>query len=244
MRRSGARAGGRSALAKAKRAKVQAATVRLPRTAGLGILVPGRLVLTAAHCIESYNSGGMTLGDSVEVIELPTRRRVRVRIFAVEPVADIAVLGPGDRQVLVDGMSEVMEAAGLGSELGFEEWCDVVDGVPLAASPRLGGRINVHILTHKGDWVTGTAMRSLIDSGRLTVHFDAAIGSGTSGGPVVNDEGQIVGVISFSNEPTKGSKGADGMIPLAACALPRWVWGRVTAEQRRGQRPNGPRRRD
>lgn len=39
------------------------ATVRLLGKGGQGVLVPGKLILTAAHCVTWDADGGMVLGD-------------------------------------------------------------------------------------------------------------------------------------------------------------------------------------
>jgi hypothetical protein len=55
----------------------------------------------------------------------------------------------------------------------------------------------------------------------------------TSGGPVVDDEGQLVGVVSYACEEPP----FDGRMPRLHRALPGWVWNRIDAAQRRGGRP-------
>jgi hypothetical protein len=59
------------------------------------------------------------------------------------------------------------------------------------------------------------------------------IENGTSGGPVVDDEGQLVGVVSYACEEPP----FDGRMPRLHRALPGWVWNRIDAAQRRGGRP-------
>ena len=42
---------------------VEKATVRLTGKGGQGVLVPGGLIVTAAHCVNWYLEGGMAMGD-------------------------------------------------------------------------------------------------------------------------------------------------------------------------------------
>jgi hypothetical protein len=83
--------------------RAEAATVRLTRLKGQGVLVPGGFVLTAAHCVGWTAEGGMTLGDYFyEPITTNGNGSFRVSVDAIEPVADIAALREVDGQVLYD----------------------------------------------------------------------------------------------------------------------------------------------
>jgi hypothetical protein len=59
--------------------------------------------------------------------------------------------------------------------------------------------------------------------GQAWLNADGPILGGASGGPVIDDTGRLLGVISWTN-----SEGCFGKIPLAHLALPRWVWDRLT----------------
>src|SRR5262249_32084812 len=75
------------------RDRVLAATVSLSDLGGQGVLVPGGLILTAAHCIKWSGTGAMVLGDYfVERIKTRDGRSFRASVCAAEPVADIAAL--------------------------------------------------------------------------------------------------------------------------------------------------------
>src|SRR5215813_1467096 len=99
--------------------------VRLPSRGGLGIIVTGLdeypgFVVTAAHCIDWSAEGGMALGDYyTERIRTATGQNLIVQVRAVEPVADVAVLG-----ALEDQGSPDAEA--------FEAFCATIKPVPLA----------------------------------------------------------------------------------------------------------------
>jgi trypsin len=85
------------------RALVSAATVRVTGRGGQGVLIPGGFILTAAHCIDWDTNGKMVLGEHFEErIVTSDGRELFVAPVAVEPVADIAVLGAMDIEELYD----------------------------------------------------------------------------------------------------------------------------------------------
>jgi S1-C subfamily serine protease len=199
------------------RARVEAATVRLSKKGGQGVLVAGGYVLTAAHCVDWNTEGGMTLGDCrVEPIETATGLSLTAIVCAVEPVADIAVLEGPDGQ-------ELFEAAE-----AFEEWCEDTIPVELSDRPIIPGEwARVHVLAHTGEWIRGQiklwggGSRSY---GMIHLQAEAEIRSGTSGGPVVDEEGKLVGVVSqFVEVHEDRDLDLGGRLPVVTMALPVWV---------------------
>jgi S1-C subfamily serine protease len=84
--------------------------------------------------------------------------------------------------------------------------------------------VPVLTLTHTGAWVTGRACRyGQLLHGDIAVQFDEPIKCGTSGGPVIDENGLLVGVISWSNE----GQDPRGPIPRPHLALPVWIVKRV-----------------
>jgi S1-C subfamily serine protease len=184
-----------------------------------GVLVPGGYILTAAHCIDWDGEGQMALGDwYIETIQSSDGTQYKVSPCAVEPMTDIAVL------VAVDGQEMFEE------HYAFEEYCEATEPVPVSEDdfPLVdsdGPPVRVHTLTHKGMWISGSARRlNAPPFGNVWVNFDAQIEGGTSGGPVIDDNGLLVGVISHSSE---NSGACDGQMPRPHLALPAWVWNRV-----------------
>jgi len=59
------------------RERIEAATVRLPDKGGQGVLIPGNLILTAAHCIEWDGAPTPAHRDEArrDVPSRPCRRR-------------------------------------------------------------------------------------------------------------------------------------------------------------------------
>lgn len=202
------------------RQRVVAATVRLPGKGGQGVLVPGGLILTAAHCVKWYATGGMALGDPcVEEVVTKAGKTLLACVCAVEPVADIAVLEAPDDQVFFDD-AETFDAF-------------VEETAPVLVSGddfRLEQGVPVHVLTHRGSWVKGTATRygMHVDppNARVFVKTEGDIEGGTSGGPIIDDAGRLVGVVSFAS----GSEGRTrkGAFPRPHLALPTWILRRIT----------------
>ena len=80
------------------RAKIKAATVRFPKRGGQGVLVPGQMIVTAAHVVSWSSEGRMALGYYYVEDVKAGRRKLKIQPLAVEPVTDIAILGALDDQ--------------------------------------------------------------------------------------------------------------------------------------------------
>jgi hypothetical protein len=84
-------------------ARVERAVVQFSRKGGRGILVPGGLILTAAHCVNWSLEGDMVLGDDyLEKVQTADGEELLLSVLAIEPVADVAVLGAPDNQRLLE----------------------------------------------------------------------------------------------------------------------------------------------
>jgi S1-C subfamily serine protease len=220
-------------LSKQQAERVKRATVVIDAGAkghGQGVLVNGDFVLTAAHCVTWDGDGEMALGDRY-IEKLTTRGRdMQASVCAVDPVADIAALGDiGDGELL-----EVMGP--------FQRWCRETDSVPLRRSlPVLNKSLDVFILSHTGEWVTGriTEHQSWA-RGRVYVEADQQIRGGTSGGPIVDPSGQLVGVVSSFSESPGVSERCGGLQPFAWLALPMWVRREILLARGNGTRDLTP----
>lgn len=152
----------------------------------------------------------MVLGEHhLERVQTRAGTSFRMAVAAVECVADLALLAATDAQVLEEDCDR------------FESWSETVDGLQLAAVPRADKQIAVHLYTHTQRWVRGTVRRFASSNGVAWVEANAPIRGGTSGGPVVDDTGRLVGVVSNFNEVRRGR--CSGMMPVAASALPTWA---------------------
>jgi hypothetical protein len=131
------------------RARVEAATVRLPGLDGQGVLVRGGYMLTAAHCVEWSGEGGMALGGRfMELVEARGGRTFRASGVGVEPVADVAALGPADDQELAEDAK------------AFQAFVGEVEGVPrFTGTFEVERPTPIQLLTHRGGWIRGTITR-------------------------------------------------------------------------------------
>ena len=73
----------------------------------------------------------------------------------------------------------------------------------------------VHILTHRGEWISARmvcyGLPGDLPCGSISLVTDQPIEGGTSGGPVVDRRGRLVGVVSWSNENERGELKVAGM---------------------------------
>jgi hypothetical protein len=212
-------------IAEPMKALIEAAVVRLPAKGGLGVLVPGGFVLTAAHCIDWNGEGGMALGD-VHLTEIETRsgERFRLSVCAVEPVSDLAVLESADTQLF----EKDAEA--------FEAFCEGTPPVNVSTNEvGEGETLPVHVRTHEDTWLDGLATRYGQLGPTMFIKTKRRIKSGTSGGPVVDRIGALVGIVSWSNEGA-----GQGGFPRPHLVLPAWVLRRIAGAKKAPKVPACP----
>jgi hypothetical protein len=182
---------------------------------GRGVLVAGGMILTAAHCIE-YSSEAMPSGDEPALQQIKTDAEVfKLDTLAVEPVADVALLCSLDGQ---PDFERDIQAYG--------RFCDRVAATKVyTSSPKLEKSFTVFVLTHHGDWVAGKATPH---KWMLSVEFEGDIPTGTSGSPIVNLKGEIVGLISVLGGTDSNPSGP---APRPHLTLPVWAVNLITEVQ-------------
>ena len=92
-------------------------------------------------------------------------------------------------------------------------------------SPPPWPSMNVAIWQHTRSWIDGIAAfiwgaSRGIASLKVQGKWQGELPSGTSGGPIVNEAGELLGVVS-----------SDRQFPFLPKALPGWLWKRITDAQ-------------
>jgi V8-like Glu-specific endopeptidase len=203
--------------------RVADATVWLPKKEGQGVLVGNGYLVTAAHCLDYDSDTGMRIALEDHVfyeIETAKGEKMQVAPLVIESCSDVAVLGALDGQTYPPKMVEP-----------FEAFCNRTKSVPLCRR-RISGfpaEFRVHIRTHKKDWITGKATIFRDRQPSISIETAENIEGGTSGGPIVNDEGELVGVVSTAS--TSGGELKTGSCPFARWALPAWIYHRICGRE-------------
>ena len=140
---------------------------------GSGVLIEGGYVVTNYHVVWPYDAVWVVFPDGTELQD--------VSVVGWDPLADLAVLGPVNVSArpleLVDG-----ESLAPGSELFLVGYPAEVDLFPQASITR-------GILSRFREWDR---------LGMTYLQTDAAIAGGQSGGALVNSNGGVVGISTFS----------------------------------------------
>ncbi len=214
---------------------IKEATVFLPKLGGQGVLIPGNMILTAAHCVPCSSRGGMYQGMSPRY-DVEVQRRGHgwstVSIIAapcfIDLVSDIAVLAePPVRSKPPKDRSEFPpeEFTGFGD----------VRPVPLAMALDFDDQ-PVRVLSHNGlfdvgwpqrEWVNGRSWFNDQYSTRLRIIADQQIVGGTSGGPVVDRCGKLIGVLTHGSDNADSDGTCDCWATIARRALPGWILDKI-----------------
>lgn len=149
------------------------AFVSTPLGTGSGILVEGRYVITNAHVVAPFAAVDLVFGE--------TEHHPNVEVVGVDLSADLAMVGPVDtkRKPLTVADYDRLQR---GDDVYLVGYPGEVDEEPQATISR-------GILSRT---------RKARGYGLTFLQTDAAIGGGQSGGALVDDQGQVVGVSGFS----------------------------------------------
>ncbi len=198
------------------RSSVANATVTFVRTGGQGVLVRDSFIVTAAHCLEYDAKDGMAIALGAHLlvkVAAANGKTFPVTPLVIEPCADVAVLGP------LDGGSfpETLWS----DYYGFR---DRTRQVALFAGrfDTLPAEFRIHIRTHRKSWTAGTAMVLRRSNPTLLIESDEGIEEGASGGAIINDAGELVGVVSTFGGEIGGAR-TKGSCPFLPWALPEWI---------------------
>jgi hypothetical protein len=173
-------------------------------TGGQGVLIPGSMILTAAHCLDFSRVGPIML-ENEYVVGIVTSRREKIRgtpIF-IDLVSDVAVIGMPTND----------------DRYKFEAFCKGTMPAQLSAiRPELRREFPVRIRTHTGKWIEGFGRFGSDRRDRIHIKSNEPILGGTSGSPVVDKYDKLLGIVSTGSEDQKFCS-----IPFARRTLPAWV---------------------
>jgi S1-C subfamily serine protease len=186
---------------------------------GQGVVIQGGMILTAAHCLSFTKAQSLMLGDHY-LVELLGRNgeKIVAEVAAIEPASDVAVLVEPDNQKFFQESDHYLE---------YIEQVDPLEIRKVEVSMRqLGVSDNKEIAfvsAHTGDWIQGEFQVFNPFSSTLCFEASSNIIGGTSGGPIVDNDGRLISVVSKAS----GSEGVFtvGTQPLLSNALPLWVLG-------------------
>ena len=202
-------------MTRAVKDRVKKATVRLPKLGGCGVLIPGNLIVTAAHCIDLPDPPSLLgLGDHCLQPVKSYRGSFRLSPIIVDLVSDIAVLAEPDNQEFYDDAEK------------FSDFCATTAPLQISKvrmTPR-GRKLPVNIFTHKKTWLKGLA--AIYEQNAHRAHIiSESIKGGTSGSAIVTNSGDLFGIVSYSSADAARQ---DGLTPRLHLALPLWILRQTT----------------
>jgi S1-C subfamily serine protease len=103
--------------------------------------------------------------------------------------------------------------------------------VPLCVEdPPVREPFPVYIYTHTETWIEASATIVREEVASLWLDVPGAIEGGTSGSPVVTEQGEVIGIVSLFGSEQDGTH-CVGPQPRPARALPVWVLEQILAAQ-------------
>lgn len=187
-------------------------TVSCKQHSGMGVIVGGRCVVTAAHCLPGLPDPTHPCNNRIEVAlrGLSTGHAANARVAFADASSDLAIVA----------------SAGGGTDLSIEDEEGDFETLISKSAPA-SVRVNapdaelwfrVTLRTHEGQWVAGKAKVLCDYPYWLAIHTEDDIREGTSGAPVFDDNGKVVGIVAFSATGTDFTCG-----PCLPIALPAWA---------------------
>jgi S1-C subfamily serine protease len=161
-------------------------------------------ILTNAHVVTDADTAGAQSGPLHEArevyVQFADRNQVEAEIVGIDPFADVALL-----RVDPEGLD--LQPLPLGSEHDVE----VGEGVAAIGSPfGQDQSLSVGIVS-----AADRSIESLTDF-RIdgAIQTDASINPGNSGGPLLNAEGEVVGINQQINTTSGGNEGVGFALPI------------------------------
>jgi hypothetical protein len=187
-----------------------------------------RIVITAAHCLPDLpplHPARYLEEETYPRLLAPLGREpvIRVTCLFVDPIADIAALGPPDNQELSDEADE------------YEKLLDEMEPLVIADAPAQGselgdmqverptpGQGSARVLSLDGKWCDGQVVRRGL---RLAFEPEKLVVGGMSGSPIVSLEGKAMGVLSTAT-----------LNPFLMDTLPPWLLRSIIAAAKPSRR--------
>jgi hypothetical protein len=191
--------------------QIAAATVKV--RFGQGVLIPGEMVITAVHCLGLQRISRISIDDTYP-IACQTSSGIRVNfapIFA-DPLSDVAIL----RITRTNGFEDTVEFVERTTAARLAE-----GNLPVEKT------ICVRILAHTGEWIRGKAWFCCPDRSKIAYEPAKPLAPGTSGGPIVDFRGNLLGVVSTGQ---LGS-GDPGNFAFVNRVIPKWILDRIESQK-------------
>ena len=180
-------------------ANVRASVVSITSSAATGSGTSGSGIIVSPEGYIVTNSHVVSAGDATVTLFTPARASYRPRIVRLDERADLALLkidAAGTLPTVALGESAKLEVGDIvlavGSPYGFEQ--SVTRGIV--------GNTDMDVV------IEGRQYRNMIQT-------DAATNKGNSGGPLVNIEGEVVGLNTAIYAPTGAFAGISFAIPVS-----------------------------
>ena len=154
----------------------------------------------------------------MQVESLRTGAATKLLVVFADPCSDLAILGDATRLLELEELD--YHAA--------ERWMSLqMELMPVALNmDAVTGEdgVPVKVFSCDGEWIHGTASNSC-NTPMMTVEFERVVPVGTSGSPIFDDHGAVVGVVSTqieSSTPEDVSVHFSRAVALQS-ALPGWL---------------------
>lgn len=152
----------------------------------------GSYLLTAFHCLPQLPNN-LWDDTTVEVADFDRKAKAFAVVVACDPVSDIAVLSDATLQGTPLPTSCLKK---------FRALKEVTESASLVlTNPGISGKNRVHIFTHQKKWIAGhfTVFGKSKDPVvflNIELSGGAQVLGGTSGAPIFNDAGEVLGIVS------------------------------------------------